>query len=387
MSPEANSWQHQMEGFLRRQTPYTILPTPTPAAKTKELQAMLITDSATQDLISIVGACLHNLYDVPRAKQVFDDLRTSQKNVLLDVRMYNSLLGAYLEMARAKDTEDPEYWIDEMWALYGEMAQGESHIHPTVSTYALMLLTWLRHGPESPQPLHSDHQQDPKALLWGMVNHQVLATMVVSDRVFETSDEASQVIQLLSKAAVEMGLSNVVSELGMAESLGREEDDLLDDVPEAIPVKRRKKVDDVHAMLAEDGTMMDIRGDESLAAEPASDVPFNLDTLRKHLAKVIFARRVLPEDVAARQKLLEESVYDVAVERLKHTTDRLEELGLANPALKTNDLRQMMWDWHSKLKDRLAVEITTLHQQEERLKRSSEVRLGESHSTRVAILA
>ncbi|EPS99210.1 hypothetical protein FOMPIDRAFT_54268, partial [Fomitopsis schrenkii] len=77
MSPEGNSWQHQMEDFLRRQTPYTILPTPSPAAKQKELQAMLITDSATQDLISIVGACLHNLYDVPRAKQVFDDLRES----------------------------------------------------------------------------------------------------------------------------------------------------------------------------------------------------------------------------------------------------------------------------------------------------------------------
>ena len=379
MTAEGNSWQHQMEDFLRRQTPYTILPTPSPAAKQKELQAMLITDSATQDLISIVGACLHNLYDVPRAKQVFDDLRTSRQNVLLDVRMYNSLLGAYLEMARAKDTEDAEYWIDEMWALYEDMTNGDTHIHPTVSTYALMLLAWLRHGPESPQPLHSERQQDPEALLRSMVSNQVLATMVVSDRAFETSDEASQAIQLLSKAAVNMGLSNVVNELGMAESLGREEDDPLDDVPEVMPVKRRKKVDDVHVMLAEDGTVMDVRGSEGLS-EPGADVPFNLDTLRKHLAKVIFARRVLPEDVAARQKLLEESVYDVAVERLKHTTDKLEDLGLTNPALKTNDLRQMLWDWHSKLKERLAVEIATLHQQEERVKRSSEVRLCKSRS-------
>lgn len=70
----------------------------------------------------------------------FDDLRESQKNALLDVRMYNSLLGAYPEMARAKDAEDPEYWIDELWVLYGEMTRSESCIHPTVSTYALMLL-------------------------------------------------------------------------------------------------------------------------------------------------------------------------------------------------------------------------------------------------------
>lgn len=164
----------------------------------------------------------------------------------------------------------------------------------------------------------------------------------------------------------------------MAESLGHEEGDLMGGVPEAVPANRRKKIDDAHVMLAEDGTVMDFRGGEGLSAEPPSDVPFNLDTLRKRVAKVIFARRVLPEDVAARQKLLEESVYDVAVERLKYTTDRLEELGLSNPALKTNDLRQMMWDWHSKLKERLAVEIATLDQQEERVKRSSEVRLCES---------
>ncbi|KAF8119543.1 hypothetical protein EV363DRAFT_1197176, partial [Boletus edulis] len=47
---------------------------------------------------------------------------------------------------------------------------------------------------------------------------------------------------------------------------------------------------------------------------PAGEIPFNLDNLRKHLAQVTLARRVLPEDVAARQKLLEVSVYDVAVE-------------------------------------------------------------------------
>lgn len=41
------------------------------------------------------------------------------------------------------------------------------------------------------------------ALLRSMVDHQ--ATMVVSDRAFETWDEASQAIQLLSKAAVEVG--------------------------------------------------------------------------------------------------------------------------------------------------------------------------------------
>ncbi|KZT65062.1 DNA/RNA polymerase [Daedalea quercina L-15889] len=258
------------------------------------------------------------------------------------------------------------------------MEEGSSHVHPTANTYALMLLAWMRHGPESTQPLISDGQRDPGALLRNMIDHHVLASMVVSDRAFETSDEASQAIQLLSKAAVEMGLSNVVNELGMVDSLGREEEDPLEDVPEAIPVKRRsKKTDDIRVVLADDGSVMDVRAGEN-TDEPVSDVPFNLDTLRKHLAKVIFARRVLPEDVAARQKLLEESVYDVAVERLKHTTEKMEELGLTNGALKGSDLRQLMWEWHGKLKERLRAEIETIQQQEERLITSGEVKLSDA---------
>lgn len=90
------------------------------------------------------------------------------------------------------------------------------------------------------------------------------------------------------------------------------------------------------------------------------EVPFNLDNLRRHLAEVTLARRVLPEDVAARQKLLEESVYDVAVERLKHQADLFAELGLGNNPLMQADLQRWMWDWHSKLKTRLEKEIKAI---------------------------
>lgn len=92
-------------------------------------------------------------------------------------------------------------------------------------------------------------------------------------------------------------------------------------------------------------------------AKPELEIPFNLDNLRKHLAQVALARRVLPEDVAARQKLLEESVYDVAVERLKHQADVFEELGLGNNSLMQADLQRWMWGWHTKLKTRLEREI------------------------------
>ncbi|KAH7908848.1 hypothetical protein BJ138DRAFT_968798, partial [Hygrophoropsis aurantiaca] len=64
-----------MEGFLRRRTPYTILPTPLPDDKSSALNTFYFTDSPTQDQLAVMDACLHNLYDVPRARSIFERLR------------------------------------------------------------------------------------------------------------------------------------------------------------------------------------------------------------------------------------------------------------------------------------------------------------------------
>ena len=98
--------------------------------------------------------------------------------------------------------------------------------------------------------------------------------------------------------------------------------------------------------------------------EVEQEVPFNLDNLRRHLGQVNLARRVLPEDLVARQKLLEESVYDVAIERMKHQADLFAELGLGHGGLMQTDLRRWMWDWHLKLKDRLIDEIRNISRAE-----------------------
>jgi DNA-directed RNA polymerase, mitochondrial len=60
--------------------------------------------------------------------------------------------------------------------------------------------------------------------------------MVVADRSIESSEEAEKLIQLLSKAAVTLNLSKVVTELGQAEALGSTAYDPLGDVPEVVPV-------------------------------------------------------------------------------------------------------------------------------------------------------
>ena len=100
--------------------------------------------------------------------------------------------------------------------------------------------------------------------------------------------------------------------------------------------------------------------EEEAGKTPPLQTPFNLENLRKHLAHVRLARRALPEDVVVRQKLLEESVWDVAQARMKQQNDLFKQLGMDNQALKSNMLQAWMWSWHLKLTERLTEEIKTL---------------------------
>lgn len=112
----------------------------------------------------------------------------------------------------------------------------------------------------------------------------------------------------------------------------------------------------------------DIAGTEvaDADAEPQEEVPFNLATLRKHLADVILARKVLSGDNFARQKLLEASVYDVAVQRLKHQAETLEHLGIGSKGLEHAELKALLWNWHQKLTVRLKAEVALLIKEEDK---------------------
>ncbi|KAJ8690626.1 DNA-directed RNA polymerase [Pleurotus ostreatus] len=329
----------QTPGTLQGTTRFTVLPTPLPQDSSSPANDVWFTDSTTQELIAVIDACLHNLYDVPRAKQIFDRLRKRSSNVL-EPRIYNSMLESYVAMASATDdAAKPKYWLEEAWRLYQTMESSTvDKIAPTASTYALMLLAWLRFNPDSANPVSCDRAQTPLALLSNLIDREISVPSIVSDRVFESDEEAAQVIKMLSKAAVDLNLSKVVSELGQAEAIGSTYQDPLENVPDVRPVLAFKMKD-------KSGT----------PADP--EIPFNLTNLRNHLADVVLARRVLPSELTARQKLLEESVYDVAVTRLKHQAERFAELGITSQALKTHDLQKWMWEWHLKLQERLAVAI------------------------------
>lgn len=123
----------------------------------------------------------------------------------------------------------------------------------------------------------------------------------------------------------------------------------------------------MEAKLGEDGSVLDFEVTEN-PAEMRHEVPFNLATLRKHLADVILARRVLTEDHISRQKLLEQSVYDVAVERLRREAQALEEMGRGNKGLGHAHLKGWMWNWHQRLQERLTAEIADLIKQEQKIR-------------------
>ncbi|KAK2465507.1 hypothetical protein APHAL10511_002399 [Amanita phalloides] len=334
--PASTQITADVELFLHRRQGYTILPPPLPLDRSSFANEMLYGHSPTQDLLAVMDACLHNLFDVSRAKHIFDRLRQSENNPIVDPRVYNAFLEAYLNMATAREPDSRDYWVEAACELYELMESGAEKILPVSGTYAIMLLIWSRFNPESPNPVTHLGHFPPAKLLNNLVKRAVNVQDVVVDRIFESSEDAADVVKLLSRAAVELNITRIVTELGQVETYAAQTPDVLQNVPE-------KEM-----------------GSEQFQYE----VPFNLDNLRRHLAEVNLARRVLPEDVAARQKILEESVYEVAVERMKYQADKFAELGLGDGSLMQADLRRWMWDWHLKLKSRLVDEINDITQAE-----------------------
>ena len=97
-----------------------------------------------------------------------------------------------------------------------------------------------RFNPESPQPALHVSAQNPASLLSQIVDRELSVSYVISNRVFSSSEEAVQVIKSLSKAAVDLNLPNILSELGQAEAIGSQLPDVLDNVPTVNPVMRIK---------------------------------------------------------------------------------------------------------------------------------------------------
>lgn len=109
------------------------------------------------------------------------------------------------------------------------------------SSYSVLhIILSKRFNPESSKPVLNVSIQDPPSLLTRIADRKLSFSHVVADRVFSSSEEAAQIIKVLSKAAVNLNMSHVAAELGQAEAVGTRFSDILDDVPEVTPVMRAK---------------------------------------------------------------------------------------------------------------------------------------------------
>jgi DNA-directed RNA polymerase, mitochondrial len=73
-----------------------------------------------------------------------------------------------------------------------------------------------------------------------MVRNDVAVQFVLADRMFTSSEDVQRAIKALSKAAADLSLPKIITELGQTEIIGKTSPDILDNVPEVKPVLRAK---------------------------------------------------------------------------------------------------------------------------------------------------
>lgn len=135
---------YNLESFLSRSPRYTIIPPPLPRDRTSVVNDLWYTDSTTQDLLAVMDACLQNLYDVSRAQNIFNRLRSLGNPRVAETRVYNAFLEAFIKMATEKEPSYRAYWICSAWDLFEIMENGTDGVSPDAGTYANMLQAWQR---------------------------------------------------------------------------------------------------------------------------------------------------------------------------------------------------------------------------------------------------
>ncbi|TFK47151.1 DNA/RNA polymerase [Heliocybe sulcata] len=362
MPPRADDSQPgpfaDMEGLMKQAPRYTILPTPLPEdARGSAANDFLYPDSPTQDQLAVIEVCLNELLDVPRAKRMFDDLRVKRAgDPLLEPRLYNAMMRGYFDMAE-KDVENWEGWVQDAVDVFNTMQSAVEAIRPTAGSYAILFSAWTRfHERLSLRPVDAPrlHLPEPEKLV-GLLDEQgISAVDIITDPSIQSPGEAARITDAILTPAVAQNRERLIAELREAQAIAKYSDPFAD-VPEAMPVLRRKE-----PQVAV--------GEVSPTTDDAMEVPFSLDLLRRHLARVKMARQVLPDDVAVRQKVLEDSAIDVARERMVQQVKMLEELGIKDPALRRHGLQLWMWEWHTKLQERLEAEVNALLIEEQAIK-------------------
>ncbi|KAF9522502.1 hypothetical protein CPB83DRAFT_911296 [Crepidotus variabilis] len=406
-------FEEHLTTILARPTPLTFIPPPVqgkvtsslgtskaidPGMKSYEAAAIAsatwYTDSKTIDMSGIIDACLHNLYDVQRANDVFKRLRTQLVTLpvaapsstdmdsrsqpppsIITASLYNSFIHAYVGMAQ-KDEFQREYWLEQAYSLYDVLETGAEGVESNAQTYAVMMSLWWK---LKSRTIHLDEPWNaastssspspptPAQILTAITSRGIPIMNVISHPSLDSPDVMAEIAKVLSGEAVKLGLKHVLEELG--EAIGaiegleisfevQEGNDQvnMDDVPEVRPVLKEVKRKDL--TTSED--------------TPSHVTPPTLVNLRSTLAKILSLRRVLPStstsDLYARQKHIESSVYEMAEERMKEEAKMWKEsgleerVGLSALGKKDGQLKSWIWEWHCLLTERIKTEVKKLDQ-------------------------
>jgi DNA-directed RNA polymerase len=182
----------------------------------------------------------------------------------------------------------------------------------------------------------------------------VQLSSIIADPIFATPDEPSAAIQLLTQSAFDcLSRGEAVSRVSdMGVRPVGEKDTFLDGIEGVAPVTKRKvpPFPFLHPEIPIDSHLSKItvtktsEGGEIQHEE--FEVPFNLDVLRRNLNHFILERQMLPDDVVRRQKLLEDSAYDNALERYRHEAGVFKSMNMGGN-LGDRSLQAWAWDWYN----------------------------------------
>ncbi|EPQ55699.1 hypothetical protein GLOTRDRAFT_14745, partial [Gloeophyllum trabeum ATCC 11539] len=125
-----------LQGFKSRSSQYTILPTPLPDdAPRSPINDFYFTDSPTQDSLAVMDACL-KIGALPRAQKIFHLLREQRRgDPVLEPRLFNAFLNAYVNMATT-NAEERDKWLGDAIQLFSDMQEGKDRVRSTAGSYA-----------------------------------------------------------------------------------------------------------------------------------------------------------------------------------------------------------------------------------------------------------
>ncbi|QRW12717.1 DNA-dependent RNA polymerase [Ceratobasidium sp. AG-Ba] len=321
----------------RRTRPLTLLPTPLP--ETEPQDDTYFPSSKKQQSLAVIAACLRDLYDVKRAENVFDRLRSDATagSSVITVDTYNAFMLAYAQLQGADvgDHKEQAAWANKLWDVWSTLEQGEEGVYPNSTTVAIAFLALVR------APIDLVGRPTTTDLVRHILDRKLSVEDILGSPVLATPGDLAQAKSMLSLAAQEMGRSDVQEALDNIDrsmpTLTAPRSNL--EVPEVMPV--RVPVKD---------------GPADAAGQPIStELPYNLRSLQTNLETVIKDTTSAP---SSRQVKLEESAIETTVERLRHEMEKLDKLELgAASMMKNASLQTWMCQWMKATEESLVTDI------------------------------